>query len=311
VRSTTNGTTIVLDLAQGATLYAFGNIMYNIGNGGNGFTPQFTAAGDTLVIYFVNNTFDNTLPLSVYTSTFSGSAGGGTMNWHVCNNHMIAYTGPMSNVITTQSGFSLTTNVTEDCGAATEIFQTESVANGQGYTTSNNYQPTSSSDATVHAGYNLSSSCSTYSPDSALCNGTTGGVTNTAGSGTIPTLYISSPPSRGTTWDAGAYQFSASMSTAALPSSSGVVGTSLLFRQIVVFSLILALTQGAFYVASRHGRAAAPRIQPEVNVSSGPRHGAGLLGGVLSSSDAQSADSEVRGNGTRQGNRNGEGQNDA
>ena len=90
-----------------------------------------------------------------------------------------------------------------------EVWQSESTANGQGYSPSNLYQPTSTSGATYHAGTNNSNNCPIYGDDSSLCNGTTAGVTTS--SGAIPSPYIYPTVPRGTTWDAGAYQLGAGL----------------------------------------------------------------------------------------------------
>ena len=201
-RHTDIGITINLDTTLNSPLFFFNNVMYDIGNPSNciALASASTATGQSAT--FVNNTIDANSTGCAFRLTKGGAPDQfqGTITFQ--NMHLIG-TGQ-----TTIAGWlgTLQTNQTlADKG--NEIFQTEAIANGQGYVPGNNYQPTSTSNATYHAGANLSSSCSTYSADSALCSGTTGGVTNTAGSGTIPTLYISSPALRGSTWDAGAYQF--------------------------------------------------------------------------------------------------------
>lgn len=212
VRNVATGQIVTLTKPSGtSTVYVFNNVFWeNNGAGGasNGNVSVSFTANDTTVgaAYVTNNTFDQQ-GSGVKIIAAQGPNGQPDLFYgtvYLQNNHWI---GP--------NGVSYTTNDNPNATVTdngNEVTQSESVANGQGYTTSNNYQPTAATNATVHAGANLSSSCSTYSSDSDLCNGTTGGVTNTAGSGVIPTLYISSPAARGTTWDSGAYQFASGAS---------------------------------------------------------------------------------------------------
>lgn len=212
IRNTGQGQTVALGAANEGYVYIFNNVLWNIGNGSN-CIALYNNTTSAAYFYIANNTIDAVDNVDSSTCTVQGTnpnpdvAAG---NLYFENNHLVGY----SSLSSLYSVSSLT--VTNNGG---EVLQTESAANGQGYTESNNYQPTSSSNATVHAGVNLSSSCSTYSTDSALCNGTTGGETSTAGSGVLSGLYIPSPPARGTTFDAGAYEFNpGSSSQPAAPS---------------------------------------------------------------------------------------------
>jgi len=199
IRNVDMGQSINLTKASGASsVYVFNNTFFGIGNSVNCmlFSSSDSNNGS---YYIVNNTFDS--PCLIGTSgNPQPQLAHGTIYFE--NNHFIGFSGtPWQN----NNGAPVTFQDNGD-----EVNQTESVANGQGYTSSNNYRPTSTSAATYHAGTNLSSSCSIYSADSALCNGSTGGVTNTAGTGNVPTAYIASPAARGTSWDAGSYQYVAS-----------------------------------------------------------------------------------------------------
>jgi hypothetical protein len=209
IRNTQDGTTITLDAApSGGTIYYFNNIAFNNCNTG---LEAGGGTGDTASFYFVNNTYDGGGSCNVNAATSGPS--GQTQNWTVYNNHMIGFGhSTMATLIQVQPGYGITANIS-DPQPASEIFQSEAAANGQGYTPSNNYQPTSTSVATYHTGYDLSSQCPTYSSDSALCSGSTGGVTNLAGGGAEPILTITPPPLRGGNWDAGAYQYSGSVAT--------------------------------------------------------------------------------------------------
>jgi hypothetical protein len=107
-----------------------------------------------------------------------------------------------------------------------EIFQSASTASSQGYTASNNYAPTASSNATVGAGSNLTSSCPTFSADSALCSGTSDGASEKSGNGgetaSYPAIPIVPRPASGA-WDAGAYLFGGAQLHAAPTGLSAVV----------------------------------------------------------------------------------------
>lgn len=225
VRHTSVGITFDLWLVHGSSGYFFNNTLFDVAGGGNCVQIENDYGTGASTFYFTNNTIDHTTSIcSIRPTPNSGQGWNGTTYFQ--NNHMVAITSLSQVESSCPSGSSCTWT---DNG--NEIFQTESVANGQGYTSSNNYQPTSTSVATYHAGGNLSSSCSTYSSDSALCKGSTGGVTNTAGSGVVPSLYIASPSSRNSTWDAGAYQYQASGPTVggatALPPNPDQIGTNL------------------------------------------------------------------------------------
>ena len=90
------------------------------------------------------------------------------------------------------------------------VFQTTATETSQGYTASNLYQPTTGG-TTIANGTNETSSCATFSADSALCTGSTAGVSEQAGSGGQISVSPASTTNnaRGSSWDAGAYQFQA------------------------------------------------------------------------------------------------------
>jgi len=197
LRHVSAGQTFAIDPPANGQLHFFNNTLFDVGNSGNCMQLQNTTTGNTSV-YITNNTFDAPCTIAMdYNNNLMYLRNSVVFQ----NNDFIGWTS-LSQITATSGNSNL---IVTDNG--NEIFQSQSTANGQGYTSGNNYQPTSTSDATYHVGADLFSSCSTYSSDSALCNGSTGGVTNTAGSGTIPTPYIASPLARGTTWDAGAYQY--------------------------------------------------------------------------------------------------------
>jgi hypothetical protein len=193
-------------------LYEFNNIVYDYGNSVNCFlVDRNTNSNSSVTVYFYNNTLDSSCAgYRLYSSHSYGFVG----TFNAANNHYIGFS--VLGVLSWISNEASATVV--DNGG--EVWQTLAIANLQGYTESNNYQPTSTSGATYHAGNNYASACSGFGPNSSDCTGSTAGTTDSAGSGATPTYYVSSPPSRGTTWDAGAYEYNGSSSGApAAPTS--------------------------------------------------------------------------------------------
>jgi hypothetical protein len=150
-------------------------------------------------------------------STTGGWASGSTIALE--NEHVMDFTSPVcsSGFWAVRSGSSAT--CTDNGG---EVFQTTSVANGQGYTTSNTYAPTSGSNATVGAGNNNTSFCSGLSGFLGVSSARVQADCKTATSEAVseisswggefasyPTITVNTRPSSGA-WDAGAYEFTSS-----------------------------------------------------------------------------------------------------
>ncbi len=165
-------------------LFAYNNLVYDIHAGGN----YWDIAGTGGTYYLYNNTLQDP---TIANNTFQPPI----VSY---NNHFIG--------ATSQSGVFLSpTNLTD----GHSVYQTDAQANAQGYTAADQYAPTSSSGATVGAGSNLTSSCS--SNFAQLCSDTT-----------LACLYDSTnhlvscpskiPTARPTTgvWDSGAYEFGGS-----------------------------------------------------------------------------------------------------
>ena len=184
-------------------LYFFNNVVW--GSGSIGPQNCVTINNNTssaVSVYVYNNTFD--FPCTFRFDQANGPAPAFNGTAYFENNHLIGYAN-LGALRLCDTGATCTFT---DRGS--EIVQTESTANGQGYVTGNNYAPTLITNATVGAGANLTSSCSTFSADSMLCNGTTAGVVEQAGSGGMvavsPAIIINARPGSGA-WDVGAYQF--------------------------------------------------------------------------------------------------------
>ena len=198
IRNTNDGITVSIDLADSGTIYFFNNVFHGVGNSGNCLAFRNSSAGSIDNAYFTNNTIDSPCRITAYALN-----GSGTQNWNVQNNHFIGFgVSSVSSIMKGSTGVTL--NLTDN---GNEVFQSEAVARRHGYTAADNYQPVSARAGTYHAGANLSSKCAIYSPDSALCRGSTGGVRRAAVILLDPILQGALPPLRGTAWDAGAYQF--------------------------------------------------------------------------------------------------------
>lgn len=189
--------------------YFFNNVMWNCYQ-----QCYYLSSNPGAVLFFYNNTGDSTATMIVNSSS-SNLAWSGTV--HFSNGHYIGFSpAQLSSTYSCSGGASGTSCTWLDDDPSSEIFQTTATAITQGYTTSNNYAPTSSSGATVREGANYTSLCSTFSSDSALCYGTSGGVSEQAGEGGMVAVWPAiTPVARPATgaWDSGAYQYSAGSSS--------------------------------------------------------------------------------------------------
>jgi hypothetical protein len=163
-------------------------------------------SGSAGTVHGYNLTFDSTTAMRVPgQSPFYGAGSAFTF----ANIHVLDRTGIFTGTALFNScGAGNTCTTKTDLGG--DIFQTTAVANGQGYVLSNDFQPTTGA-STLQAGLNESSACGTGGFTSDLCSGTSNGVIEISGNGGF---IVSSPAitvnARGTTFDAGAYQFQAS-----------------------------------------------------------------------------------------------------
>ncbi len=226
IRHTNMGVTYNPNINGGQSLFFFNNVFYDIANGSNCISIGGSGSSTGMNVFVANNTLvsDTSLCSFRFTGSTTGAAGNfvGTATFQ--NNHII------NSGSTTMPALMSTANC-RACSAfgvdkGNEIFQSGATANSQGYTASNNYQPTSTSGATYHAGANLSVNCPAFSPDSALCYGSTGGVVRTVTTGIVSLLnFITSSVSRGSTWDAGAYQYGTGSSSGPNP-PTGLTATT-------------------------------------------------------------------------------------
>ncbi|MHB8524808.1 MAG: hypothetical protein ACYDD2_01445 [Candidatus Acidiferrales bacterium] len=199
-------------LAVRTDAYIFNNVFYDNMNsqygslsGGCFRINAAPGAAASQTVYIYNNTMGDASCQFIFAAPNAPLAGfHGTGNFE--GNHLIGFSpAALSGLYSINGGVSAT--IVDNGG---EIFQTTAAANAQGFTSANNYAPTLASNSTVGVAANLTSSCSAFSFDSALCSGTSGAVAEQSGSGgqiakypAIPT--VGRPPSGA--WDAGAYEF--------------------------------------------------------------------------------------------------------
>jgi len=194
-RLTTIGETI--DFYPGATgQSAHGYIFNNVMTGPNGNASNcYMLEGDQNPgrTYFFNNTSDNPCTMR--------NPGRGSNTATFQNNHFIGYSpsgaiGDFSGVTNTDNGY--------------EIWQTEAVANGQGYVNGNNYAPTTGTNSTVGAGANLTSMCTGMddAAAAAACEAGIAGITYNTSTHTVTNNTANARPASGA-WDSGAYQYQA------------------------------------------------------------------------------------------------------
>jgi hypothetical protein len=202
----------------GDQVFIFNNISYlyrtgfsgstpvNGTDGSNCFLPENTGQTGSRTWQVFNNTLD-------YPCQFSQK--NITLTQVTQNNHIIGFSpAAMSSL--------MNPTITDN---GNEVYQTESVANGQGYTTTNNYAPTASGNATVHAGANLASICNSISDSvaAAACPLPIQGVAYNQTSHTA--VANATPSARGSTWDSGAYQFSSSGGVTTISPTSANFGS--------------------------------------------------------------------------------------
>lgn len=208
---------IYLTVGSGGAAYVFNNVFFdNLRYDASGDTApsncihlQAQTSSGTQTLYFYNNTMDNDVgnPAGGGCQLQFMEAGAPTYAWNGTayfeNNHLIGY-GALPGLYICHSG---ATCAFKDNG--NELFQTEAVANGQGYVPGNNYAPTSGGSTIGAGAVNPPSLCSTFSSDSELCGGTSDGASEESGSGgQIATEPAIPMMPRLSSWDIGAYEFS-------------------------------------------------------------------------------------------------------
>ncbi len=198
-------------------LYAFNNIsfLYRVtfsgsvplshGDGTNCFIPENTGGSGSIVWHVFNNTLD--FPCNFNQKNIS-------LTQYFQNNHIVGYS-PAA--LSSVAGPTIVDN-------GNELYQTEAAANAQGYTTTNFYAPTTGG-ATIGAGANLTSLC-TAIPESVAAAACLNGYVGVTYNQTNHAAVANTPVARGTTWDAGAYQFAPGSASGRPNPPTGVVAAA-------------------------------------------------------------------------------------
>ncbi|MBZ5539502.1 MAG: hypothetical protein LAN61_03165 [Acidobacteriia bacterium] len=203
--------------------YVFNNVFYDMSNSNNIFVTSHSGTQSTTTNY--QKVFNNTLECGPDSGSPGNTCGNCDNYYAGCdwqNNHWITslatpivQNGAPSNCLWNQSG----------CG---NIVQTKAQANAQGYNSGQTYgfSPTSSGNATVNAGANLTSACSatfTYTNGTVnlapLCSDTGYACTYSSVTHTVscPARKTNTRPAAPTLWDVGAYYISSMASAPAAP----------------------------------------------------------------------------------------------
>jgi hypothetical protein len=200
IDSATVSYNFTLDTPSGQTDYVFNNVFHDF-YGGTGYNYNALCDGGGCgPTTMWNNTAEGALP----NYGWVWANGGTSVSVTSTNNHwIVAGTGASASF----TGPSLVTE-------SSPVYQTITTANGQGYTSANNFAPTAATNATVTAsGTNETAS---YCADSVLHNavaeiaciaGTTNGCTYNTSSHSLscPAITPTARPSSGS-WNVGAYQ---------------------------------------------------------------------------------------------------------
>jgi hypothetical protein len=213
------GYILVLDTPSGQTDYAFNNVFHdNYASQGQGLCDNAVSSQCGPLVLF-NNTIEGYLP------SVSGVFNNTDIKWSTpitsVNNHWISNSGTTLSAVFTDSAL-----VTE----SSTLYQTLSTANGQGYTSPNDFSPTSASGGTVT--YSGTNETTGYCADSVLHNaaaeaacvqGITGVSYNSTNHTVVyPAFPAVSRPATGA-WQVGAYQNGGSSAQVSPP--TGLVAT--------------------------------------------------------------------------------------
>jgi len=194
IRHTDEGVTIWL---QASTLYNFNNIFYDIGNPTNCLMqnpPGFKAGSGTAISHIYNNTFESPCNLRFNAANSTTPSWSGPV--YFANNHFVGF----SNLTDATGCYAAAGCYVHDKGS--NIFQSRAKANAEGYTSTNNYAPTSANGATIGSGLNLLVMCESAP---ALCSATSLGVADGPGNTVAyPAIPILSRSASGS-WNVGAY----------------------------------------------------------------------------------------------------------
>ncbi|HXN98590.1 MAG TPA: choice-of-anchor D domain-containing protein [Candidatus Acidoferrales bacterium] len=203
------------------TDYVFNNVWHDENCPGNCNQWSFGGATATTQYNMYNNTVESVDGFTEFKNNCGGSQGlvpgGCTVNLGITsqNNHFItdnASSTPCLKVFSNAgSGTGLNGGNTSCSG---DVFQTHSAANAQGYTSANDFRPTSGAGATAGAGANESGLVSSFGP--AFASTTTNGCAYVTSNHTVSCPQLTPlvrPTTGGGPWNAGAFGFVSSTVT--------------------------------------------------------------------------------------------------
>jgi hypothetical protein len=196
---------------SGQTDYEFNNVFHDYYGVATNYNNYCQGGCGNLALF--NNTMEQSLPNYTGCIVCNGSAPGSSIS--SVNNHWIG------TATTPGSVFQSTTGVTESA----PLYQTIGAANAQGYTSANDFAPSSSSSPTVTAaGVNETAGfCRAFADPAAVSScksGTTLGCSYNSTNHTVncPKAAGVSRPAAGA-WNVGAYQFGGATSSLAPPTA--------------------------------------------------------------------------------------------
>lgn len=176
----------------GFTDYIFNNVGHDINCEGDCNNWSVSPAGTTYYVY--NNTWESANNIQIWRNASSGAI------FKTANNHYITNNGTGCAAVWLQTAPVNGGNTS--CSG--DVFQTIAAANAQGYTSANDFAPTSASIATVGKAANETSMAGTFGP--AFLQSTSKGCAYNTINHTVtcPAVTIADRLSSGN-WDAGAY----------------------------------------------------------------------------------------------------------
>ena len=224
------GVCALTNSACSVTTYIFNNVIFqNSPFYGSIAIGWNQSSGTGIGTYYVfNNTIECGRDGNLGTTCIGGGAGPPSFTATIANNHIINSSG---------SGTGVSCLSGQTCTLTTDLVQSVSTANGQGYTSAETYafSPASGSGSTVAAGTNKSSICTSInSVDTTAgtaCQNSTGYACSYNTSNHTVTCPNDTENARGSTWDIGAYQFSGSPAPSADMTFTGLHLTGLTVQQ--------------------------------------------------------------------------------
>jgi hypothetical protein len=190
-------TVLWVNARTGFTDYIFNNVGHDVNCGGDCMNfADHTSEGTGTSAWVFNNTWESMNNIQIWRNQNATS-----YKITTANNHYITNNGTGCAAVWGGQFPSINGGNTSCSG---DVFQTIAAANAQGYTSANDYAPTSASTATVGKGTNESGMAGTFGP--AFLQSTSNGCSYNTVNHTVtcPAVTVGNRLSSGN-WDAGAY----------------------------------------------------------------------------------------------------------